>query len=295
MWKRLLKEWFVFSKSERRGIIVLGILLLVVMGIPLVLKFAKPRYTNDYQQLKLKVDSLVPTLPTTSKPPKTAFERHDREAQKFYFDPNVISRDSLLLLGFSPKQATAIINYRQRGGKFRKPEDFLRLSITSNHQHLAGYIRIVQQEKSTVSPQRDSVATKRTYAVTPVDINSADTAELKTLSGVGNYLAQRIVEYRQKLGGYTKLEQLCEIKYFDRDKLERLQPRLTMDLSKVKKFSLTAEGVEQLRMHPYVGAYVARGIAQQIKYNGGATTLDELVQNKILSTEQAEKLRGYIE
>jgi DNA uptake protein ComE-like DNA-binding protein len=207
-----------------------------------------------------------------------------------------------LLLGFSPRQAAAIENYRNRGG-FRTAEQFLRLSIVSNHQHLLPYIRIAQRHPSAPAAQSsataDTAAVRRSVAaaqfIRPVDINSADTSELKSLPGIGTYLAQRIVEYRRKLGGYTNLEQLCEIKYFDHEKLTLLQNRLTVDPSRVTKIPLTAEGAELLRFHPYGGAYMARGIARQIKYNGATpTTLDNLVQNNILTPQQAEKLREYI-
>jgi competence ComEA-like helix-hairpin-helix protein len=252
--------------------------------------------------LKLRVDSLAPLVQPAGKDYKTSFDRTDREAQKFYFNPNTISHDSLLLLGFSDKQAASIISYRSHGG-FKTTEQFLRLNVVSNHQHLSGYVRMTQEVRTSFKTEYDNAkidtaSTLRHFAsasaIKPIDINTADTAELKTLSGIGNYLAQQIVEYRQKLGGYTHLEQLCEIKYFDRDKLLRLQNRLTIDHSRVKKIPLTKEGAEMLRFHPYAGAYIARGIAQQIKYSNSTTTIDDLVKNNILSPEQADKLRDYI-
>ncbi|GHT16921.1 hypothetical protein AGMMS4956_20150 [Bacteroidia bacterium] len=278
MWKRLLKEYFTFSKSERRGIIILSILLLVAMGIPLAIKFFTPAATNNYQQLKLKVDSLAAVIPAANTTTKKTFERKDNEVQLFYFDPNTISADSLQLLGFSQKQAMSVVRYRERGGEFDQADDFLKLNIVSNHQHLKKYIRIAKVAHE-VAVQKTTVSVAKPFSAPPVDINSADTALLKTLPGVGNYLAQRIVEYRQKLGGYTSTAQLCEIKFFDAEKLERLQSRLTLDTSAVQRFQLTTEEADRLRLHPYGGAYTARGVMQHIKYKGGKTTLQELVQN----------------
>jgi DNA uptake protein ComE-like DNA-binding protein len=302
MWKSFLREWFVFSKSERRGAIVLGIVVLVTVGIPLALGLLAPTQNNDYQQLRQHMDSLAPLVPRADrKTYKSSIDRPERKRQKFFFNPNTISQDSLQLLGFSPKQANAIINYRKYGG-FKSAQQFLRLNVVSNHQHLSEYIRIEQRQYARSERPRAAVDTASVLrrfaaapAMKPIDINSADTADLKAMPGIGNYLAQRIVDYRQKLGGYTHLEQLCEIKYFDQEKLMRLQHRLTVDTSKVKRIPLTKEGANMLRLHPYVGAYTARGIAQQIKYDGGAsTTLDNLVKNNILTSEQAEKLRGYV-
>jgi competence ComEA-like helix-hairpin-helix protein len=45
----------------------------------------------------------------------------------------------------------------------------------------------------------------------PLDINLATQRELELIPGVGNVTAQRIIQYREHLGGYTSLEQLMEI------------------------------------------------------------------------------------
>jgi len=62
----------------------------------------------------------------------------------FSFNPNTISKDSLVLLGFSPKQAQSILNYRSKGGTFRKVEDFKKLYVVDSlcYKHLKGFIRL---------------------------------------------------------------------------------------------------------------------------------------------------------
>jgi DNA uptake protein ComE-like DNA-binding protein len=304
MWKLVVKEWFSFAKNERRGIAVLCALLLIAAGLPVMLRFLTPKYSSNYQELKLRVDSIFPLMPTASKDYKKTFERSDHHALLFYFDPNTISHDSLLLLGFSHKQAASIINYRSHGG-FRTAEQFLRLNMVSHHQHLAGYIKIAAKESfphaNTPKNMADSAASMPAHAhaaaaaIIPIDINTADTSMLIALPGIGKYFANQIVQYREKLGGYTNIEQLCEIKYFDHDKLLRLAKRLTIDYSKVKKIPLTKDGIDMLRRHPYVGAYASRGIEQYLRHAGKEeVTLAALVSNNILSQQQADKLSGYI-
>lgn len=62
----------------------------------------------------------------------------------FDFNPNTISHDSLLLLGFSDAQARGIENYRSKGGKFRRKEDFARMYTVSpeKYQELESFIVI---------------------------------------------------------------------------------------------------------------------------------------------------------
>jgi DNA uptake protein ComE-like DNA-binding protein len=297
MWKRIVTEWFVFSKGERRGIAVLSALLLLAAGIPVALRFFTAKYSNNYQELKLMVDTMFAAMPAAKYDSKKSFEPSDFKRPAFYFDPNTIPLDSLLLLGFTHKQAMVVINYRQHGG-FRSVEQFLRLSVVSRHQHLKPFVRIAWRQAAqniAAAAKVDSSTTRSIAAIAPIDINHADTMLLKTLPGIGSYLARRIVEYRQKLGGYTTLEQLCEIKYFDPEKLNYLRRRLTIDKSMVVKIPLSKDGIELLRSHPYCGAYAAKGIAQYAKYSGGAAfTLSDLVQNNIITAEQAQKLSNYV-
>lgn len=67
----------------------------------------------------------------------------------FSFNPNTITLDSLVLLGLSPKQAQTIINYRAKGGKFRKREDFAKMYVVTPelYSRVKGRIVIEQGQK----------------------------------------------------------------------------------------------------------------------------------------------------
>ena len=118
------------------------------------------------------------------------------------FDPNTISRDSLELLGFSTRQAEVIINYRNKGGKFRKPSDFAKIYVV---------------DSSKYAQLKPYIIYKR------VNINSADSAEFTTIYGIGPYFARKIVEYREALGGrFTSFEQLLDIKGFNIERLNQI-------------------------------------------------------------------------
>ncbi|MCI1779075.1 MAG: helix-hairpin-helix domain-containing protein [Bacteroidales bacterium] len=62
----------------------------------------------------------------------------------FTFDPNTIGCDSLILLGFSERQAGVIIKYRNKGGKFRQKKDFSRMYVVSpqKYEELSPYIKL---------------------------------------------------------------------------------------------------------------------------------------------------------
>lgn len=222
-----------------------------------------------------------------------------KECSSFEFDPNTISHDSLCLLGFSSKQALSIIKYREKGGRFRKREDFSRMYVVSGqmYEKLSGYIVIKERdgrklEKLPSCAMRDTLKRQRVV----VDLNRADSAALVTLYGIGGYYAKKILEYRARLGFFYTPEQLMEISGIDSARYAGFAGRISADPSLIRRFSLDTAGKQFLMRHPYIGAYAARGIILMRERIGvEACTLENLVKERVISEETAKKLWYYVE
>lgn len=222
-----------------------------------------------------------------------------KECSPFEFDPNTISHDSLCLLGFSSKQALSIIKYREKGGRFRKREDFSRMYVVSGqmYEKLSGYIVIKERddrklEKLPSCAMRDTLKRQRVV----VDLNRADSAALVTLYGIGGYYAKKILEYRARLGFFYAPEQLMEISGIDSARYAGFAGRISADPSLIRRFSLDTAGKQFLMRHPYIGAYAARGIILMRERIGvEACTLENLVKERVISEETAKKLWYYVE
>ena len=191
----------------------------------------------------------------------------------FRFDPNKISVDSLCLLGFSRRQAEVIQNYRSKGGKFNVPKDFAKMYVVDS----AAYARLEPY-----------------IYITKVDINTADSAMLVSLRGIGPYYAAKILEYRARLGGtFTSIGQLMEIEGIDQARFDGLKNQLELR-RRAPYYTIWSAGREELEKNPYIGAYAAKGI---IRYKSVADsagwTLQGLVENGIISEENASRL-GYL-
>ena len=140
--------------------------------------------------------------PSPSRKPKPVRS----QPQPFPFNPNTADVEELQRLGFSPKQAAAIDNYRKKGGRFRRPGDFAKSFVVSEEMfaRLEPYIRIPK-----------------------VNLNTADSAALDALPGIGPYLVKKIMEHRAQIGGFMSPEQLMDIDYFDRERYEALKDLVT--------------------------------------------------------------------
>ena len=130
-------------------------------------------------------------------------------------------------------------------------------------------------------------------AAVALDLNTADTTELQQLRGIGSYFARRIVEYRTRLGGYVHIGQLMEIRGIDEDKVLSWQKQLKVNPAAVSKIDLSTAEEEELRQHPYIGYYAARGIIS-LRKTQTIITLDDLVTNDILAEDVASRLIPYV-
>lgn len=218
----------------------------------------------------------------------------------FKFDPNTIDTDGLKKLGLSDKEAQVILNYRSKGGKFRKSEDLSKIYILTkeNYNRIKDYAVFNHENNSGTTDTGflnvPAVIPARVKEV--LDLNSADSAELVSLPGIGPYFARKIIDYREKLGGFARSEQLMEIYGIDRERYSIFSDRVWTDRSKVSKIKLSEASAEDLSRNPYIGAYLARSI---VKYReslkSDVVTVASLVINKIIKEEVGKILEFYLE
>ena len=194
-----------------------------------------------------------------------------RRVETFRFNPNTVTEDELCRLGFSPKQAASIVEYRNKGGKFRRKSDFARSFVVSDsiYKRLEPYIDIPL-----------------------IDLNLADSAAFDTLPGIGGWFASKMVEYRKELGGYSYKEQLMDIWKFDREKYDNLSDLITIDETHIRPYPLWTHPVDSLRLHPYIRNYeTARAIVLFRENNlPDSCTVSALARAGILPPDLATKL-----
>ena len=244
----------------------------------------------------------TPTRTTSVRPTLSA----SNNGELFIFDPNTLDSTGFLRLGFSASQAQSILKYRVSGAVFRKPEDFSRSYVVSEsmYQRLAPYIQI---KATQPQPQNRPQVQERSQSETlfriesrpqqeQIEINSADTSLLKRLRGIGPYYAQRIVQYRNRLGGFVAVEQLMEIEGIDTARFESMAPQIQIDFTLIRKIDLKTADQATLGQHPYIGPYAARWIVHFREQLGDTVcTLPSLVRRNIIKAQQSQWFEYYIQ
>jgi competence protein ComEA len=294
--KEVLKSFFSLSSQERKGVVLLIFILLMITCINALLRFNRPLLKKEdnaqlfnelkafEQQLVLRDNNLVDAFPAPT-------NELAKAGELFPFDPNNITAGDLRRLGLENKQIRTLLNYRLHGGRFRQKEDLKKIYGLSNAQYerLVPFVRIPEKSPTEMNPS--SMVSSRFIAI---DLNNADAETLEKLPGIGPILSNRIVRYRTLLGGFYDTGQLNEVYGLSDSLILLIENRLYTDTSAIVRLSLNTAQEYELARHPYIGKFTARGI---VSYRAKVQKINspvELKINGLVSDEVFERLKKYL-
>ena len=290
MWK----DFFYYTKTERRAIYTLLVLIaLFVFSIVWLSEPSIPPVTDFSPADSMKIPRKTDTL-----------EKDLMPVNLVAFDPNLADSIEFSTLGLPPYVIRNIIKYRKKGGRFSTPESFSRIYGLTDEKfkELEPYIhiskpfvknrrKIVDTVPQTVRIERKSVPTSLKYPEgTLVDLNLADTVELKKIPGIGSVIAQSIVAYRNRLGGFYSLEQLEEINYVT----PALMRWFKLEEVTLRQLKINDLGLEQLRAHPYLNFYQAKVILEHRRKKGAIKSLSQLSLYEEFTEKDLKRLSVYV-
>lgn len=259
-------EWWGFSKKERGAII----LILFIVTVSLALKYSgilsvgiealdDDKIARAVKRLQImdSLDSTNKVLTQPSKPagPGTFASKSHKTQRKDYF-------------------------------KVNKPDSFT-------------YSRSKWQDQTNNrGAYKTNKVTYKHYsrqAQEPIDVNTADTTQLKTIRGIGSYFSAKIVSHRMSLGGYHNLSQLMEIYKMDSSKLSEISKFLIVaDNVPLKTLSINESNVEQLGHHPYISLRQAKKIIKFKEQHGDFETKKDLLNIVTLDSVWLNRVEMYL-
>lgn len=297
------KDYFTFSKKERTGIIVLLVLIATVTVLPYCWSVQFDTTVQSDKQLTALVQQLSDTTQNMAINGKTSLSHTNEHVAAaaqpvvlFEFDPNTLPADDWKKLGLQERTIQTIQRYLAKGGMFRKPEDLGRIyGITAvQAQQLMPYVRIVVDGSQRNTFAASSAPVRTAIAKPVIEINQADTTALIALPGIGSKLAQRIVNFRDRLGGFHTVEQLAETYGLPDSVFQRIRDRFQCNDALLRKININTAAVEELKQHPYLRWNIANAIVRYRQQHGAFKTPDELQQVEIVTPDMLRKLLPYI-
>lgn len=265
--KSLFYNYFGFNKQQRKGLLTLCFICLALT----VIRLAYP-YFIDQEPIVIKNLPLIERKLDSAQQSNSYFKKKNYteniSGKLFVFDPNTISFNDLLSLGFKEKTAKVFLKFRTKGFVFKRKGDLKKVfGISDNfYEKLEPYIVIKnlhnEENKKIISePKAETfIKAEPARANKNVEINGADSLTLLEINGIGPSFVKRILKYRSLLGGFTNTEQLKEVYGFTEELYNKIKLNISVNVALIKKINLSKDDFKVINKHPYITYELAKNI-----------------------------------
>ena len=308
--RRFLKEFFTFSYSEMRVIVLMSGLIVLLIVIRLLIPVFQSAPGEVPEEMAREVEEFISGLERKKDP-----IRKVREAELFEFNPNTADREELLRLGISQQAVSNILKYREAGGIFRKPSDLKKIYNLDEEDYLRiqDYILIppftqkenaasegrnndvdYQSETGHESGQEPVADFKKKSVLEKIELNSAGKEELMSLPGIGNVYSERIIKYRELLGGFFHYSQLGEVYGLNDSMVSSWENLIFTDSSLIRHLSVNYSEYPALIRHPYLKKKDVEAILKYREFRQEIFNPEDLKEEQVLSDSLFERLSPYL-
>lgn len=297
-----IKQYFIFNKGERIGILIVLIIIAAVLAFPYLGEVKMADDTDEFKKfardIELFESNIKKSADSLTELNKLDFQMMDKSIAEnklapFPFNPNNLPVEQWRKMGLKDWQIKVIKNYESKGGKFYKTDDFKRMYCISADEFeiLKPYINIPEQKTEFTKPVAEPKEVKKKVIV---ELNTADSVTLLTLYGIGPAFAKRIIKYRNLLGGFYSTSQLIEVYGFDQDRLDKIEDYCSVNQAVIKKISVNKVRTDELKKHPYLDYYTAKAIVDQRIILGKYTSLQQIKEIQLIHDELFNKIKHYL-
>ena len=291
------KSHFKFSNSQRNGIFLLAILIVVFQCIYAFVDFSSESAQPDTKTLdrfRQQVDSLKRVEIDKNKP------------KVFTFNPNNITDFKGYTLGMSTVEIDRLLEYRKKDQWINSAKQFQEVTKVSDSlldalSPLFQFPEWVTDPKPKANwvdyskhPNQKGYGSK-TYEQ-KIDLNKASAQELQKVNGIGEKLSDNIVKYRNKFkGGFISEIQLQDIYGLTPEVIERITNDFAVKTPRlVEKISLNSATKDQLVTIQHIDYEIAHYIIEQRTLRDGFNSFDELLKVKKFPIQKFEIIKLYL-
>jgi competence protein ComEA len=292
---RLIQIFFGLSRSQTNGFIVLLPVMAVIIFSEPVYRWWVINREADYSRDVMFLDSVISLWQVEQNVGDSMAKPHEYDV--FDFDPNRALVEELQSLGFSVSLSKRIINYRDKGGKFRTKSDVLKMygMDTVLYRRLYNHILLPTTIQKEGAAKSEIKFEDKPKTIARFNINTADSIQLEEIYGIGPKLSKRIITYREKLGGFISIHQLNEVWGLDTTIVNSLAKRSFVAQKYLPvQLNINQATENELSAHPYLSHKSAKAIVAYRFQHGAFTRIEDLGNIQALDINTIQKITPYL-
>lgn len=289
------KSYFSYSKQERSGIFFL---LLIIVALQVV--FYVVKYTTDNVEGNLSIDK-----ETKDKIDALKQNSQQKDAIRIYpFNPNFITDYKGYTLGMSVEEIDRLHTYRAQNKFVNNSVEFQNITHVSDSllKEISPYFKfpewantksVSQRKIPSATFQRGLEIQKDNFQIK--DLNSATAEDLKSIRGIGDKLALRIIKFRNRLGGFIVDDQLYDVYGLEPEVVKRTFERFNvLSQPQIEKINVNSASAEEISQLIYIRYNVATKIVEYREVNGSFSSFDELTKIEDFPIDKIHRIKLYL-
>jgi len=282
-----IKNYLSVTKKEWNGMVVLIILIAMALLAPYVFQASHKDNTINFKAFDKAITDADKTGDLITEEHTFTGNHNSAPAALFKFNPNNLPLSSWIKLGLTEHQAQVIKHYEEKGGHFFTKGDVQKMYSISPiaFKRLEPYINLPDGAAYHINKAKQGEV---------IEINTADSARITMIRGIGPAFARRIVHYRERIGGFYSKEQLKEVYGIDEEKYNQIKEGVAVDGKQIIKVNINTATFNELRRFPYLSFKQMDAIVAYRDEHGNYNTLADLKNIAILNDGILRKIGPYL-
>ncbi len=292
------KSYFKLNKQERSGIFFL---LFLIVLFQLIYFLVNSVHSNDIQEsflLDIETQKQIDVLKANAL---------QKDSIVLYpFNPNFITDFKGYTLGMSVEEIDRLHSFR-KGNKFvNSSHDFQKVTRISDSllNAISPYFefpewtqkkKITSDSKIIENEKKGSVLTTPKGDEVILDLNQVSASDLRTINGIGEKLSERIIKFRDRLGGFMNDDQLSDVYGLESEIVQKtLKKFKVLKTPNIKKININTASANEISKLVYIQKHVAEGIVNYRNVNGTIVSFDELISIEDFPADKIDRIRLYL-
>ena len=265
-------KFFQLTSSERIGLI--GVL--VVFTVIIFFKYFDAQVTVDYKPSSIEYNKeTIPSIRKTNKRSKDniGFDPirkaiHIAPVEKF--NPNRVDAEYWEKIGFENKLAIRLEKFIHFGQGLKNIHDLE---------------KVYGMKKEWIELIKDSIVLEPLN----IDINTASAESFQKVNGIGEKISNRIIKFRNSLGGFYSVEQLEDVYGMDSNIIRKNKRSFTFNTPQ-NKIDVNTSGLKKFVKHPFISIQQGEEI---IKIRSVYGKVDSLALQHIFTSKEWSEVKYY--